>query len=139
MLAGAITGSPVTGSATKNAAGSISGNLSNGTPFTQLIAPDITSPTGTAPKAYLNIVFFDERFTFVPESSSSVRVGAANTPATLALLNLRAPKNGYVYIYLSNESDESVPACRQAGSLTTLWCGMIGAAYWKKTTTTVLG
>jgi hypothetical protein len=57
-------------------------------------------------KAYLNVVFFlaekvpkakrfGKRFTFVQEGSTSARVGNAGVAATLALLNIKVPKNGY--------------------------------------------
>lgn len=77
------------------------------------LLPAFTDPnkgtTDQIPRAYLNIVFFDERFNFVPENSTSTRVsqpGAGVAPLVLA--NVKAPKNGYVYIYLSNENDQSV-------------------------------
>jgi RHS repeat-associated protein len=108
MLAGAILGSNATSSVTKDAATAITGNLNGGTAFSQLIAPDITSPNGQLAKAYLNVVFFDERFTFVQEGSTSARVGSAGVAATLALLNIKVPKNGYCLVYISNESDEPV-------------------------------
>jgi hypothetical protein len=65
-------------------------------------------PNGQLAKAYLNVVFFDERFTFVQEGSTSARVGSAGIAATLALLNIKVPKNGYCLVYISNESDEPV-------------------------------
>jgi RHS repeat-associated protein len=54
-------------------------------------------------------LFFDERFNFIGENSNYQRVNSANNSnATLNLSNIKAPKNGYVYIYLSNEIDEPV-------------------------------
>ncbi|TAD87615.1 MAG: hypothetical protein EAY75_06030, partial [Bacteroidetes bacterium] len=109
MLGGAIVGAPATTSTVKNASTAITGNLNTGTAFSQIIAPDITSPSGDKPKAYLNVVFFDERFTFVSEGSTSQRVQQAGDNAPpLALLNIKAPKNGYVFVYISNESNENV-------------------------------
>jgi RHS repeat-associated protein len=108
MLGSSITGSAVTSAATKAASSSIIANLNTGLPFSQVISPDITSSTGNLPKAYLNVVFFDERFNFVSESSTSVRVGAANVAANLALTQIKAPENGYCYVYISNESTVSV-------------------------------
>lgn len=107
-LMSSITGSPVTSAATKAASTSIIGNLNSGIPFSQVISPDITSSTGNLPKAYLNLVFFDERFNFVSEGSTSVRVGSANTAANLALTQVKVPKNGYCYVYISNESSVNV-------------------------------
>ena len=78
-------------------------------PFAGAVAPDASNPSGNLPKAYLNVLFFDERFEFVKESSTAVRVqGAGSGQPPLQLLNIRAPKNGYCYVYLSNESDEMV-------------------------------
>jgi RHS repeat-associated protein len=56
------------------------------------------------------VLFFHERFNFVSESSQSLRVTTADaSDASLTLgPNIKAPKNGYAYIYVSNESDEPV-------------------------------
>ena len=108
MLGASISGSAVTAAAAKTASAGIISNLNSGIPFSQVISPDITSSSGTLPKAYLNVVFFDERFNFVSENSSSVRVGAANAAANLALTQIKAPENGYCYVYISNESSVSV-------------------------------
>ena len=87
----------------------ISSNLSIDPLLIAKTAPDAANATGTAPKAYLTVLFFDERFKFVEEGSSSIRVSQADAAnAILPLANLKAPKNGYVYIYVSNESSEYV-------------------------------
>jgi RHS repeat-associated protein len=67
-------------------------------------APNETESGTTAPKAYLTMLFFDERFNFVSEGSQQLR---AITPGgnERAIPDIPAPKNGYVYIYVSNESD----------------------------------
>lgn len=61
----------------------------------------------STPRAYLNMLFFDEQFRYVPESSGAIMIdetaSSTNKEGTL-LLNKTANKNGYVYIYLSNES-----------------------------------
>jgi RHS repeat-associated protein len=75
-----------------------------------LLQPDATNfingqtvTTPTAPKAYLNWIFFDDQFRFVSSGSGSQQVapnsGAVNpiTPAGAV-----AGKSGYVYIYVSN-------------------------------------
>jgi RHS repeat-associated protein len=66
--------------------------------------------TGTTPKAYINWILFDENFKFV--SGNFSRVGAANTVknhyADPAMQNIQATKNGYIYIYVSNESPVNV-------------------------------
>jgi len=96
-----------------------------------LIQTNLSAPTGdfanfvnnhgatglsTAPKAFLNVVFFDEQFNFIPPDAGApsvgtglARVSQANTQnATPLLLSQKAPRNGWVYIYLSNESNQSV-------------------------------
>ncbi len=61
------------------------------------------------PKAYLGVLFFDERLNFIAESSSLIRVSQQGDGATpLVLGNIRAPRNGYAYVYVSNESNEPV-------------------------------
>jgi RHS repeat-associated protein len=71
--------------------------------------------SGTAPKAYLNIAFFDEQFKFVEQDlvtptvgSWFKRVSSGNNPNATMTLQQKAPKNGWVYIYLTNESNEIV-------------------------------
>ncbi len=65
-----------------------------------------------APKAYLNILFFDEQFK--PDVSSSVVIPVAYTPnvkgtiSKMATNAVTAKKNGYVYLYYSNETNVMV-------------------------------
>lgn len=54
-------------------------------------------------------MFFDERFKFVEEGSATTRVMQPGSGApALVLANIKAPKNGYAYVYVSNTSDEMV-------------------------------
>ncbi len=84
------------------------------------------------PKAYLNClpaeasaqagILFDEQFHMVASSSGNRQVNmSADAPAIqMAQGNIVMNSNGYIYLYLSNESPIDVPACRnavQAGSL----------------------
>jgi RHS repeat-associated protein len=74
------------------------------------------SDNTSAPKAYLNIVFLDEQFKFIEPDNNNPgigtyfkRVSANNDPnAYFSLLQQKAPKNGWVFVYLSNESNEPV-------------------------------
>ena len=64
-----------------------------------------------APKAYINYIFFDEQFKYAGGGAS--RVGASGSTKRHwyedpQLQNINVPKNGYVYIYVSNESNENV-------------------------------
>lgn len=60
------------------------------------------------PKAYMTVLFFDEQFNFVNESSTFVRVQVPGNGAPAISLAAEALKNGYAIIYLSNESDQYV-------------------------------
>ena len=73
------------------------------------VNPDLGNSNGNTPKAYLTVLFFDERFNFISEGSTSARVQqSGNGAPVLVVPNIQAPKNGYAYIYVSNESDETV-------------------------------
>jgi RHS repeat-associated protein len=68
-------------------------------------------PTTTLPKAYINYIFFDEQFKYAGGYAS--RVGASGTVkdhwnADFNLQNIVAPKNGFIFVYVSNESNMNV-------------------------------
>lgn len=108
-LAQAISGSGVTSGLTKTAASAITSQLSSSVPFSTLTNPDAANASGNNPKAYLSVMFFDERFRFVEEGSATVRVSQAGSGApALVLAGIKAPKNGYAYVYVSNVSDDMV-------------------------------
>ncbi|WP_121353942.1 DUF6443 domain-containing protein [Flavisolibacter nicotianae] len=108
-LVKAITGSTVTGGVTSEGATTVSNTLGSSYPFSNAVSPYGNETTNPLPKAYLTILFFDERFQFVSEGSTFVRVQQAGSGApALVLPNIRAPKNGYCYVYLSNASNEPV-------------------------------
>ena len=103
-----ILGSPATGLAKGNTT-PISTQLNASIGFKGVTAPDANNATGTNPKAYMTIVFFDERFNYVAENSTALRVTQqGDNAAPLVLANVKAPKNGFAYVYLSNESSEPV-------------------------------
>jgi hypothetical protein len=59
------------------------------------------------PKAYLNYVFFDKQFNFVPDGSGVKQVdGEPNQLEILSSGKVVAKKNGCVYVYTSNESQQ---------------------------------
>ncbi len=68
-----------------------------------------TPPPGI-PKAYINWIFFDEQFKVVETSSGFDPVGGASNNGKFHdhKINVDIPKNGYLYVYCSNESSTSV-------------------------------
>jgi RHS repeat-associated protein len=93
----------------KDQSAAINGNLTGTVPLQNLMNNQPGSGTTTAPRAYLNYLFFDEQFNFVSESSGFIRVSqAGDAAAPLIVTGAKAPKNGYVYVYLSNGSAEPV-------------------------------
>lgn len=73
------------------------------------LANQTAPPTGI-PKAYLNWILLDEQLQFVTASSDSRLVGAANTSSVNVWTESDIPmtKNGYLYVYTSNESPVDV-------------------------------
>ncbi|MCX6319299.1 MAG: DUF6443 domain-containing protein [Bacteroidetes bacterium] len=70
--------------------------------------------SSTTPQAYMNVLFFDENFNFVPYDpitglgSNAWRVGDGGDNKYIPLQISKAPKNGYAFVYLSNESQTVV-------------------------------
>lgn len=107
-LVNAITGSPAASGAIHGGTSNISSDLNASVPFKSIADPHQTG-AGNIPRAYLNIMFFNERFEFVEEGSTAFRVSQyGDNAAPLVLANIKAPKNGYAYIYLNNENDDAV-------------------------------
>jgi RHS repeat-associated protein len=83
------------------------GDVTSG--ITTLLGDQTTDASGapTVPKAYINYIFFDEQFKVAASGFS--KVGSNSVVKTHTdLTNKTAPKNGYVYIYVSNESPVDV-------------------------------
>ncbi|NTS39868.1 hypothetical protein HRG84_03045 [Flavisolibacter sp. BT320] len=66
--------------------------------------------TSSSPKAYINYIFFDEQFRYAGGNAS--RVGTSGTVknhwSDASLKNIAAPKSGFLYVYVSNESNVDV-------------------------------
>lgn len=97
--------------------GLIGANMNTvGSDFNSFINTYVNSSTSSAPKAFLNVIFFDEQFNFIPPDPNAPMVGTGlsqvyspnNQSAAPLVLGQKAPKNGWVYIYISNESNEDV-------------------------------
>ena len=79
------------------------------TGLTSFLSTDDPAPPSGYPKAYLNWIFLDDQFNYVSGSSGAVQAASSSHPA--ATLNtiapgapLTMPKNGYLYIWVSNET-----------------------------------
>lgn len=63
---------------------------------------------GTKPKAYLSWILLDEQFRLVSSSSGFEQVGADGELKIWVKTNLPINRNGYLYVYTSNESPVDV-------------------------------
>lgn len=109
-LIASIGSSGATGSLVKDGASGINTALTNTPGFVNTVSP---AGNVSAPQAYLTIMFFDERFNFISAADGGVaqaQVAAtwSTSTAPLALGAIKAPKNGYVYVYISNRSEQHV-------------------------------
>jgi RHS repeat-associated protein len=84
----------------------ISSNLQNttGTGSLQEFIQTQNISSSATPQAYLNVIFFDENFNFVPLGSTADRVANTGSGQSIPMQVSQAPKNGYVFVYVSNES-----------------------------------
>jgi RHS repeat-associated protein len=91
----------------------IKNNLNSNPTFTGFLSSQTSGgSTSSSPKAYLNVIFFDEQFKFINQGSLTVQIQTMGGSGDhIFLLNgsaRTAPKNGYVYIYVNNESNNMV-------------------------------
>jgi RHS repeat-associated protein len=97
----------------KSGAASLGTDLSAQTALVNALnTPNSTSGSNQAPKAYLHILLFNEQFQFDATNSKVVpvtyTVGSWGTISRIGANAVTVKKNGYAYIYFSNESDELV-------------------------------
>jgi RHS repeat-associated protein len=113
-IASSLTGSGVVSDAIKSASSSIVDNLNASSVLGDLLnTANQTSGSNQTPKAYLNILFFDEQFNFDASNSTSIPVDYISDNKKhkfdkSGAYAIKANKNGYVYVYFTNESDEIV-------------------------------
>ena len=67
-----------------------------------------SNTTPTKPRAFINVIFFDEQFKAFDYKISMVGTNSVVKDHFTDLQNLMATKSGYVYIYCSNESPVNV-------------------------------
>ncbi len=93
----------------KVAASDVIGQTSLTTPVTNFLN-DGNRGGGTVPKAYINYILFDENFKFVAGNFSRVGSNSAvkNHYNDGQMQNIPVAKNGYLYVYVSNESPVNV-------------------------------
>jgi len=87
--AAALSGSPVT-----------PGEVTN-------FVNNVPAPTGS-PKAYINWILFDDQFRPVTQGSGFDQVSATSDVPKTHQRTVNISKNGYLYVYCSNESDVNV-------------------------------
>jgi RHS repeat-associated protein len=92
-------------------------NSGNTSAVSTALSPNVTnflnndrSYDNTKPKAYLNWIFFDNQFNFISGSSDAMQVDMTGSTGKKAMVpSLQTmPKNGYLYVYISNESNQNV-------------------------------
>jgi RHS repeat-associated protein len=112
-LVQAISGSSAANDLVKGAAANIGTQLNGLNDFANAVQPNGSNPGGNTPQAYLTILFFDERFNFIAAADGGVAQqqvasSVGSTGAPLGLNAVKAPKNGYAFIYVSNQSNNDV-------------------------------
>ncbi|GAB2670617.1 hypothetical protein GCM10027036_25110 [Flavihumibacter cheonanensis] len=112
-LATLIATSASPSSVIKSGAASLGSDLSAQTALVNALnTPNNTSGSNQAPKAYLHILLFNEQFQFDATNSKVVpvtyTVGSWGTLSRMGANAVQVKKNGYAYVYFSNESDELV-------------------------------
>jgi RHS repeat-associated protein len=89
--------------------------LGNTTPVTSGLSPGVTqfvnndrSYDTTRPKAYLNWILFDDQMNYVASNSGVMQVQSGSNKQALIAPLQTISKNGYLYVYVSNESPQDV-------------------------------
>ncbi len=98
-VSSSLHSSSVTGSFLSNSASTATG-------LTDWLNNSVPTPTNK-PKAYINWILFDEQFKPVSSSSNFIPVGEAGA-VNSHNANASISKNGYLYVYCSNESNVDV-------------------------------
>ncbi|MBN9297990.1 MAG: hypothetical protein J0I41_13335, partial [Filimonas sp.] len=84
----------------------LNGSTATTTPLTSWLNSQ-TVPPDSIPKAYINWILLDEQFRLVTQGAGFDPVGS-NDVIKSHLRSVTIPKNGYLYVYCSNESNINV-------------------------------
>ncbi|MCE7996504.1 MAG: hypothetical protein HEP71_31320 [Roseivirga sp.] len=98
-LISAVTGAAPTGAETSAISGAINGNSA-----TVFVGSD---GNNTQPRAYLNYILFDMDFNYIDAGFDQVSSAAKDGHEQLTLPALNIAQGGYLYVYVSNESNNS--------------------------------
>jgi RHS repeat-associated protein len=112
-LVALLTNSVSTGTAAKQSATAFTNAVNTDPNAINFFAPQNSTTNNGRPKAFLNVLFFDEQFKFDNTNSYSEQIGtvSSSNPGQIVIAlgsAKQAKKNGYCYIYISNESDDMV-------------------------------
>lgn len=116
-IVSAITNTQAPTAFVKGGESTVSNDLNNnpalGSFVNQSTNVNPNNPSQQAPKAYLCVLFFDEKMKFDAASSRLIKVdyllnGSKGTLDRTFGNAIAAGKNGYAYVYFTNESDEVV-------------------------------
>ncbi|HLX91558.1 MAG TPA: RHS repeat-associated core domain-containing protein, partial [Puia sp.] len=107
-LAAALSGSPSTTAITHENVSGITDNLTGTSDLINLTNPGSGPATATTPQAYLSVLFFDEQMNFISDGSIQSQVYPTGSYGGNIATFQKAPKNGYAFVFVSNQSDEMV-------------------------------
>jgi hypothetical protein len=103
--------SPANAAAAKGVTGSQLNTINSGLIPSSFFRGSNSESATTVPKAYINYIFLDEQFKYAGGGAS--RVGTSGSVKDhwyidAQLQNILVPKNGYIFVYVSNESNLDV-------------------------------
>ena len=76
--------------------------------ISKITTPENNSSGSTQPKAYLHVLLFNEQFQFDNANSYVQQIGTTSNVVATLTQTVTVKKNGYAYIYFSNESNNDV-------------------------------
>ncbi|MDP9042181.1 MAG: hypothetical protein M3N30_09375 [Bacteroidota bacterium] len=107
-ILGVLAGSVVNNSGGKLLSGDVTNVSSALNPNVTSFLSNGRSFDSTKPKAYLNWILFDDQFNYVASNSGVQQVLPGSSAQVLSASLQTMSKNGYLYVYTSNESPQDV-------------------------------